>query len=111
MTLKIEQLSKFKLSFEKYAKENISPECKIPSMEYDLDIKFKDISQKLLRIINQMAPFGPKNMRPVFATHNCKDMGRTRIVGNDKTHLQLDISDSTGGRFSSIAYGLGKLLK
>lgn len=110
LTLKIEQLSKFKLSFEKYAKENISPECKIPSMEYDLDIKFNDISQKLLRIINQMAPFGPQNMRPVFATHNCKDMGRTRIVGNDKTHLQLDISDSTGVRFSGIAYGLGYLL-
>lgn len=110
LTLKIEQLSKFKLSFEKYAKENISPECKIPSIEYDLDIKFNDISQKLLRIINQMAPFGPKNMRPVFATHNCKDTGRTRIVGNDKTHLQLDISDSTGVRFSGIAYGLGYLL-
>ena len=76
LTLKIEQLSKFKLSFEKYAKENISPEYKMRSMEYDLDIKFNDISQKLLRIINQMAPFGPKNMRPVFATHNCKEMGR-----------------------------------
>ena len=110
LTLKMEQLSKFKLSFEKYAKENISPEYKMRSMEYDLDIKFNDISQKLLRIINQMAPFGPKNMRPVFATHNCKDMGRTRIVGNDKTHLQLDISDSTGVRFSGIAYGLGYLL-
>ena len=111
LTLKIEQLSKFKLSFEKYAKENISPECKTPSVEYDLDIKFNDISPKLFRIINQMAPFGPKNMRPVFATHNCKDMGRTRIVGNDKTHLQLDISDSTGVRFSGIGYGLGYLLK
>jgi len=111
LTLKIEQLSKFKLSFEKYAKENISPEFKTSSMEYDLDIKFNVISQKLFRIINQMAPFGPKNMRPLFATHNCKDMGRTRIVGNDKTHLQLDISDSTGVRLSGIGYGLGYLLK
>ena len=111
LTLKMEQLSKFKLSFEKYAKENISPEYKMRSMEYDLDIKFNDISPKLFRIINQMAPFGPKNMRPVFATHNCKEMGRTRTVGNDKTHLQLDISDSTGVRFSGIGYGLGYLLK
>tara|TARA_Y100000287_G_scaffold65931_1_gene52018 strand:+ start:1499 stop:3190 length:1692 start_codon:yes stop_codon:yes gene_type:complete len=111
LTLKMEQLSKFKLSFEKYAKENISPEYKMRSMEYDLDIKFNDISPKLFRIINQMAPFGPKNMRPVFATHNCKEMGMTRTVGNDKTHLQLDISDSTGVRFSGIGYGLGYLLK
>ena len=111
LTLKMKQLSKFKLSFEKYAKENISPEYKMRSMEYDLDIKFNDISPKLFRIINQMAPFGPKNMRPVFATHNCKEMGMTRTVGNDKTHLQLDISDSTGVRFSGIGYGLGYLLK
>ena len=111
LTLKIEQLSQFKLSFEEYVKENISNECKTPLIKYDLDIKFNDISQKLLRIINQMAPFGPKNMRPVFATHNCIDMGRTRIVGNDKTHLQLDISDSTGVRFSGIGYGLGYFLK
>ena len=111
LTLKMEQLSKFKLSFEKYAKENISPEYKMRSMEYDMDIKFNDISPKLFRIINQMAPFGPKNMRPVFATHNCKEMGMTRTVGNDKTHLQLDISDSTGVRFSGIGYGLGYLLK
>ena len=34
-----------------------------------------------------------------------------RTVGNDKTHLQLDISDSTGVRFSRIGYGLGYLLK
>ena len=111
LTLKMEQLSKFKLSFEKYAKENISPEYKMRSMEYDLDIKFNDISPKLFRIINQMAPFGPKNMKPVFATHNCKEMGMTRTVGNDKTHLQLDISDPTGVRFSGIGYGLGYLLK
>ena len=111
LTLKMKQLSKFKLSFEKYAKENISPEYKMRSMEYDLDIKFNDISPKLFRIINQMAPFGPKNMRPVFATHNCKEMGMTRTVGNDKNHLQLDISDSTGVRFSGIGYGLGYLLK
>ena len=111
LTLKTEQLSKFKLNFEEYVKANISPESKTPSMEYDLDVKFSDLSQKLLRIINQMAPFGPKNMRPVFATHNCIDMGRTRIVGNDKTHLQIDISDPTGIRFSGIGYGLGYLLK
>ena len=111
LTLKIEKLTKFKLTFEKYVKSNISPESKKPSIEYDLDINFNDISPKLLRIINQMAPFGPKNPRPVFATHNCIDTGRTRIVGDDKIHLQLDIFDPTGIRLSGIGFGLGYLLK
>lgn len=111
LTLKIEKLTKFKLTFEEYVKSNISPESKKPSIEYDLDINFNDISPKLLRIINQMAPFGPKNTRPVFATHNCIDTGRTRIVGDDKIHLQLDIFDPTGIRLSGIGFGLGYLLK
>ena len=111
LTLKIEQLSKFKKTFEQYTKVNILPECKIPSIEYDLDLKFSDLSSKLFRIINQMAPFGPKNMQPVFATHNCIDMGRTRVVGNEKTHLHMDIADSTGIRFSGIGYGFGYLFK
>ena len=111
LTLKIEKLTKFKLTFEEYVKSNISPESKKPSIEYDLDINFNDISPKLLRIINQMAPFGPKNTRPVSATHNCIDTGRTRIVGDDKIHLQLDIFDPTGIRLSGIGFGLGYLLK
>ena len=111
LTLEIEKLTKFKLTFEEYVKSNISPESKKPSIEYDLDINFNNISPKLLRIINQMAPFGPKNTRPVFATHNCKDTGRTRIVGDNKIHLQLDIFDPTGIRLSGIGFGLGYLLK
>jgi single-stranded-DNA-specific exonuclease len=57
-----------------------------------------------------MSPFGPKNMRPVFVTHQCKDFGGSRSVGNDKTHLRLDIIDSMGNRFSGIGFGLGNYI-
>ena len=58
-----------------------------------------------------MSPFGPKNMRPVFATHNCKDTGASRIVGRDKTHLRLDVLDSSRTQFQGIGFGLGHMLK
>ena len=110
LTLNPEKLKAFKESFESYVKDHILPEQKEPSISYDMDISFVDISSKLLRIINQMAPFGPKNMRPVFVTHNCKDMGGCRVVGNDKIHLGLDVSDPSGIRLSGIGFGLGHLL-
>ncbi|MGA1150508.1 MAG: single-stranded-DNA-specific exonuclease RecJ, partial [Flavobacteriaceae bacterium] len=55
-------------------------------------------------------PFGPQNMRPVFVTFGCTDAGGTRIVGKDKTHLKLEIKDTTGNVFSGIAFGQAEFL-
>ena len=110
LTLQPEQLDAFKTAFEKYVAEHILPEQKTPSLAYDLEVSFRDLNAKLLRILNQMAPFGPKNMRPVFVTHHCKDAGGSRVVGKDKTHLRLDVVDGRSSRFSGIGFGLGQLL-
>jgi single-stranded-DNA-specific exonuclease len=110
LTLQPEQLDAFKTAFEKYVTEHILPEQKTPSLAYDLEVSFRDLNAKLLRILNQMAPFGPKNMRPVFVTHHCKDAGGSRVVGKDKTHLRLDVVDGSSSRFSGIGFGLGQLL-
>ena len=110
LTMNLNQLDEFKLAFETYTKNHILPEQREPSLTYDLDISFSDLNFKLLRIINQMSPFGPKNMRPVFVTHQCKDFGGSRSVGNDKTHLRLDIIDAMGNRFSGIGFGLGNYI-
>ena len=110
LTLQPEQLDAFKTAFENYVAEHILPKQKTPSLTYDLEVSFRDLNAKLLRILNQMAPFGPKNMRPVFVTHHCKDAGGSRLVGKDKTHLRLDMVDGSGSHFSGIGFGLGQLL-
>ena len=110
LTLQPEQLDAFKTAFENYVAEHILPKQKTPSLTYDLEVSFRDLNAKLLRILNQMAPFGPKNMRPVFVTHHCKDAGGSRLVGKDKTHLRLDVVDGSGSHFSGIGFGLGQLL-
>ena len=110
LTLKPEQLDSLKAAFEDYVSVHILPEQKEPSLTYDLEVSFSDLNAKLLRIINQMAPFGPKNMRPVFVTHNCRDAGGSRVVGKDKTHLRLDMVDGVGSRFYGIGFGLGQHL-
>ena len=111
LTLKMGQLKPFKEAFETYVSENLQPEFKEPEIKYDLEVEFIDLNSKLLRIINQMRPFGPKNMYPVFVTHNCKDTGASRIVGKDKTHLRLDVLDSNRTYFQGIGFGLGHMLK
>ena len=106
LTLKKEQYSAFKTTFESVVKERILPEQRQPVYYYDLAIDFQTISQKMYRILAQMGPFGPQNMQPVFKTSQCKDSGRTRAVGKDQTHLRLEVEDITGERLIGIAFGM-----
>lgn len=107
LTLKPEQLEGFKKGFEAYVRSTILKEQQTPSLIYDAVLKLNELSPKLLRILNQMVPFGPKNMRPVFVTHHCKDTGGSRLVGKDQTHLKLEIRDSSGIQIQGIGFGMG----
>ena len=107
LTLKPEQLEGFKKGFEAYVRSTILKEQQTPSLIYDAVLKLNELSPKLLRILNQMGPFGPKNMRPVFVTHHCKDTGGSRLVGKDQTHLKLEIRDSSGIQIQGMCFGMG----
>ena len=56
--------------------------------------------------MNQMAPFGPGNLRPVFMTKNCMDAGKSRVIGEDKSHLKLYAIDDSGLILSGIGFGM-----
>lgn len=80
LTIEEERLELFKQSFDS-ALELVfqSKDCS-PRIEIDLEIDFDNIYAatdpgqgrlpKFIRILQQMEPFGPENMRPVFVTRN-----------------------------------------
>ncbi len=106
LTLKKEQYKSFKAAFEEVVAQRILPEQREPAFYYDLEIDFKVVTEKMFRIINQMGPFGPQNMQPVFKTVQCLDSGGSRAVGKDQCHLRLEVEDPSGIRFVGIAFGL-----
>ena len=106
--MKEEQLGAFKEAFEHAVKSQILESQLKPVLYFDAVLKFDAVTSKLYRILAQMAPFGPKNMKPVFVTHNCIDKGGSRLVGNEKNHLKLQIIDPTGVVMQGIGFGLGE---
>ncbi|MGB1449030.1 MAG: single-stranded-DNA-specific exonuclease RecJ [Flavobacteriaceae bacterium] len=96
LTLREDQLPAFKKAFEEAVASRILPEQKTPVIVYDLAISIDEVNHKLYRIIEQMAPFGPNNMRPVFYSSNCVDSGQTRVVGKDQSHLRLSVQTENG---------------
>ena len=97
----------FKNAFELAVAENIKPEQRIPTTAYDLEITLDKITPKFYRIIAQMSPFGPGNMRPVFMTKNCQDGGVTRVVGRSKS-FKTDVTDTSKVTLSGIGFGMAK---
>ena len=91
LTMKVQNLPKFRERFEKFVSETIDPEQLIPVVEIDTELQLKDINDKFYRILKQFEPFGPENISPVFLSENVVDNGYGRTVGNNGEHLKLTL--------------------
>jgi single-stranded-DNA-specific exonuclease len=89
LSLKPENLDRFRDRFEEFVSENITRTMQTPEIEVDARICLNDITKKFFKILKQFAPFGPGNMSPVFISENLIDTGNGRVVG--KNHLKLEV--------------------
>ncbi len=110
LTLAANQYQNFKHQFEKVVKETIDPQLLTPEVSVDAVITLKDITPKLLRILNQFAPFGPGNMSPVFMAENLVDTGYAKGVGQDEAHLKLSVTQHGSHKIGGIGFNLGDRL-
>jgi single-stranded-DNA-specific exonuclease len=110
LTLKADNVQKFKDRFEKIVGERITTEQLTPQVEIDAELNFVDIDDKFYRILKQFAPFGPGNMNPVFFAENVVDNGTARAVGTDGEHLKLTLLQESDPfrNINAIAFGQGK---
>ena len=108
LTLTPDQYIPFKEKFEAVVKKTIDKELLIPEITIDSTLDLSEITPKFFRILKQMGPFGPKNMKPVFATSSVRDNGYAKRVGADKSHLKLNIINGADQKtYNAIAFGLG----
>jgi len=89
MTMMPDQLTPFINKFEEVVSTTIPPELLIPEIVIDAEINFSDITPSLYRILCQMEPFGPENLRPVFVARNLVDSGYSKIVKDGHIRFSL----------------------
>ena len=108
LTLLPENYEKFKAKFEEVVRSTIPKELLTPEIVFDAEIELSEITPKFFRIIQQMAPFGPQNMKPTFKTSAVRDNGYGKQVGADKTHLKLNIVAGADSKtYNAIGFNLG----
>lgn len=108
LTLKEENFTAFKNSFEETVKNSITESQRIPTIEIDKEIKLKDINSSFLKILRQMGPFGPENMNPNFLSRNII-ASDVRTMGKEIEHLRCLVHQQNERiSFPAIGFKLGK---
>lgn len=91
LTLKEENLALFRQRFDAVVKEMLPSDMMQPVIEIDADLAFSEINDSFLRILQQFAPHGPDNMKPVFRSVGVRDhQGGSRVL--KEKHLRLSVA-------------------
>ncbi len=114
MTLEIEQIPVFKNKFEEVITTLLSEEDKNEELIIDSEITFESIFEsterienipKFKRIIDQMEPFGPQQMKPVFLSKKVTILDASLLKGE---HLKMKVQqgkiifDAVGFRMAEL---------
>jgi len=106
LTIETKKIPHFQAAFKKIALETVKDENLIQQLNVDAEIMLPEINDRLVSMLNLFAPFGPKNMRPVFLSRNLRVVGTPRVVG--RNHLKFRVRQ--GGKvFDAIGFDLGGL--
>jgi single-stranded-DNA-specific exonuclease len=110
LTLEESRFEEFKSRFEQVVTRMIQPEQLQPELPIDLRVHLHQISPRLVRILEQFAPFGPGNPSPVFEAGPLRDTGYARRVGEGGDHLKLSVVQEGASPIGGIGFGLGDKL-
>ncbi|MET0392939.1 MAG: single-stranded-DNA-specific exonuclease RecJ [Chitinophagaceae bacterium] len=103
MTMEQDKVDAFRDKFEEVIAATIAPELLVPEIVIDAEISFADITRPFYNILNQMEPFGPENLRPVFIARGVMDTGFSRIV--KEQHLRFSLRQN-GVTLTGIGFGM-----
>lgn len=107
LTIEQSRIEEFKQSFKEVAKQNLTEEDLVKKLFYDGEISLSDVDERFVKILRHFAPFGPRNMRPVFKSTNVRVVGSPRIVG--RNHLKFRVCQENRV-FDAIGFDLGDLM-
>lgn len=103
LTIRLENYEKFRETFERIVRENLNGEEPQQEIEIDGELSFGDITPELVADVKKFAPFGPKNLNPLFVT---KDVLAEKAACIKEKHLKLLLfqQDLRAKRFEGIAF-------
>jgi single-stranded-DNA-specific exonuclease len=109
LEIEVDKIEEFRKRFNEILKTSMNDEDIVPEVKIDSKISLCEITPKFIRVLDQFAPFGPGNMRPVFLAENVKVIAPPRIVGTN--HFVTTFCQNGGDKvYDAIGFNLGKFV-
>jgi single-stranded-DNA-specific exonuclease len=115
LTLREENVAAFQEQFEQVVAERLADTQLVRPIDIDTELALSDISEELCAQLAQLAPFGPGNPQPVFATRGVRALPNSaRPVGQGHLKLRLLPAQPSAAEAAApveaIGFGLGSFL-
>ena len=108
LTLEEENLQEFIKRFCELTDCDLSQEDLKPELIIDSDLDLSRVNLKFWKVLNQFEPFGPNNMRPIFASKGLRVVGTPTVVGNG--HLKMRVAQNGSPPFEAIGFNMHEFL-
>lgn len=105
LSIAVENLPAFSAAFVKIANEELDEASLQPRQIIDGDCTLDVLDSRFLRFQDSLEPFGPGNMRPVYASRDVEVVGMPRLVGDTSSHLKAKFSQN-GVEYDAIGFNM-----
>jgi single-stranded-DNA-specific exonuclease len=99
-----DQIDAFRDRFCEYVEQHSHPDERVAELQIDVEALFGQLSLDTLRELEQLAPFGQGNSRPILCATDVRLSEAPRRIGNGERHLALKFVQR-GVRMRGVAFG------
>ena len=104
MTMAPENIEQFKKKFDEAVSSKLTPDDFIPVINIDAEVTLGELTPSFFSIQEQMEPFGPENLKPVFCVRNVNNIGCKIVKEN---HVRF-VVEQDGIIFNGIGFNLAE---
>jgi len=102
VTLKPENLQRFRKRFDALSAERLSYEQRQKEVIIDTQLQLDEVSPKFINVLSQFAPFGFGNPEPVFLSRGLRISGYPRLLKG--RHVKFSVKTGSGRIFDVIGF-------
>lgn len=106
LEIELDKVEAFRKKFNEVLKVKLKEDEIIPEIKIDAKISLDEITPKFIRVLDQFAPFGPGNMRPVFLAEKVRFISTPRIVGTNH-FVSFFCQNGSDKIYDTIGFNLG----
>jgi len=99
-----ENILKFDQAINQLYRDELPVIDLVPKLNIDAVVDFDQFDAHFFNDLKSLAPFGPSNMRPIFASYNLETYGNVSVVGQN--HLKVKFRQKSVV-LDAIGYNLG----